>query len=101
MRPRLALGLAIASLPPAYAEFVDLWQLVSFTGFAVRVGDEALPGEVWAQTALLVATSVAIPVALFVAWRAASRDRLRPTLVALGVAWIAAAPLFVSLFRGF
>ena len=96
MRPGLIrLLLAPATLPPAYACFVCGWQLVSFTGFAVRL-DEGLPGEAWRQIGLTALQFVAIPVALFVAWRAASRGQIKWALAAMGASWIAAAPLLAA-----
>ena len=100
MSPRVAgLLLALASLPPAYACFVYGWQIVSFTGFAVRL-DEALPGEAWRSIAGSGLMMVGLAVGLFIVWRGASRRRYRAALAALLVCWILAAPLFWTILRG-
>ena len=91
-RSLVALGFVLAAIPPAYAAFVAGWQFVSFLGFAVRL-DEGLPGEVWRQIGLNLFQMAAIPVALLVAWREVGARRPRRAGIALGVAWLAAAPL--------
>jgi hypothetical protein len=99
VKPRLAaLLLALAAIPPAYAGFVYGWQLVAFGGFAVRV-DDALPSDAWLQVALIALPFIAIAAALFVMWEGVSSRRLRRALVALAVAWIASAPLYLTLIR--
>jgi len=93
-----AAGLMLASLPPAYACFVCGWQLVSFTGFAVRL-DEDLPGETWRQIGLVAAQTIVIAAALLVVWQGWQQARGRKAGLALAVAWIAAAPTFLSLIE--
>lgn len=94
-----ALGLVLAALPPAYACFVAGWQLVSFTGFAVRL-DEDLPGEAWRDTGLAALQMAVIAAALLIVWQGATQGRWRRALIALAIAWIAGAPLFVTIVRG-
>jgi hypothetical protein len=89
-------ALILAAAPCAWACFVCGWQLVSFTGFAVRL-DEDLPGEAWWQIGLVAAQMIVIAAALLVAWQGWQAGRYRKSGVALAVAWIAAAPVFVSL----
>ena len=95
-----AAGLVLAGAPCAWACFVCGWQLVSFTGFAVRL-DEDLPGEGWRQIALVAAQMIIIAAALLIAWQGWQAQRYRKSGIALAVAWIAAAPVFVSLVEGF
>ena len=95
-----AAGLVLAGAPCAWACFVCGWQLVSFTGFAVRL-DEDLPGEAWRQIALVAAQMIIIAAALLIAWQGWQARRYRKSGIALAVAWIAAAPVFVSLVEGF
>ena len=95
-----AAGLILAGAPCAWACFVCGWQLVSFTGFAVRL-DEDLPGEAWRQIGLVAAQTVVIAAALLVAWQGWQAGRYRKSGIALAVAWIAAAPVFLSLVEGF
>lgn len=100
MSPRLArLLLALAAIPPAYACFVYGWQLVSFTGFAVRIED-GLPSEAWRAAAALGLRMTGIAVALFIVWMSASRSRWRAAVLALASAWIVAAPVFLLMLGG-
>lgn len=99
MNPGLArLLLALAAVAPAYACFVYGWQLVSFTGFAVRLDDD-LPGEAWRSIGLSAAQMIAIAVALFVVWHAGSNLRWGRAAVAMALAWASAAPLFATILR--
>jgi hypothetical protein len=93
-----AAGLILAGAPCAWACFVCGWQLVSFTGFAVRL-DEGLPGEAWRQIGLVAVQTVVIAAALLVAWQRWQAGRYRQSAIALAVAWIAAAPVFWSLIE--
>jgi hypothetical protein len=94
---RLGLAaLALAAAPCAWACFVCGWQLVSFTGFAVRL-DEDLPGEAWRQIGLVAAQTIVIAAALLIAWQGWQGRDYRKLWIALAVAWIAAAPVFVVL----
>lgn len=101
MRQSLAgLGFALAAAPCAYAAFVYGWQLVSFTGFAVRL-DEDLPMEALGQIGLVAAQMVVIASALLVAAQGVGQRRYRKASVALGLAWLATAPLLVMWLRPF
>jgi hypothetical protein len=93
----IALGFLPASLPPAYACFVYGWQLVGFTGFAVRIGDD-LPWQAWGQIALVAGQMIVIAAALLVVGQGVSGRRYRKAGIALAVAWLAAAPLYALLF---
>ena len=95
-----AAGLVLAGAPCAWACLVCGWQLISFTGFAVRL-DEDLPGEAWRQIALVAGQTVVIAAALLVAWQGWQARPYRKLWIALAVAWIAAAPVFVSLIESF
>jgi hypothetical protein len=100
VRPRLAaLLLALAAIPPAYACFVYGWQIVSFTGFAVRLDDD-LPGEAWQSIAGSGLMMTVLAVGLFIVWRGASRRRYRVALIALLACWVVATPLFWTILRG-
>jgi hypothetical protein len=92
------LVLALAAAPCAYAAFVYGWELVSFGGFAVRL-DENLPGSAWAQIGLVAAQTVIIAAALTVVWQGAEQERYRKAVVALALAWLASAPLWLMLLR--
>ena len=97
MNPRLAwAALALLAAPCAWAAYVCGWQLVSFTGFAVRLDDD-LPGEAWGQIGFTAVQTIAIAAALLVAWQGGQQARWRKAWVALAVAWIAAAPTIWSL----
>lgn len=89
----LALALAVA---PAYAAFVYGWKLAEFLGFATRL-DQNLPFVAWAQVALTAAQMVVIAGALAMCWQLASLGRRRAAAIAMAVAWLAAAPLYVLL----
>ena len=90
MNPRLAgLLLALAAIPPAYACFIIGWQVVSFAGFAVRL-DEDLPAATWGQIGWSAMKMLLIALALFNAWRSASRGAMRNASLAMAVAWIGA-----------
>lgn len=91
-------GLALASAPCAWACFVGGWQLVSFTGFAVRL-DEDLPGEAWRQIGFASAQMIAIAAALLIVWQGWQARNCRKSVIALAVAWIASAPVFVTVVR--
>jgi hypothetical protein len=93
-------GLILAGLPCAWAGFVCGWQLVSFTGFAVRL-DEGLPGEAWRQIGLAAGQMVVIAAALLVAWQGFQARSWRKSAIAIAVAWFAAAPVFWSLIESF
>lgn len=96
-RPRLAwAALVLLAAPCAWACYVSGWQLVSFTGFAVRLDDD-LPGEAWRQIGFVTVQMIAIAAALLVAWQGGQAGRWRKAGLALAVAWIAAAPTFWSL----
>ena len=96
MRSRWALlGLALA-VPPAYAAFVYGYKLAEFLGFAVRL-DQNLPLLAWAQVALTLAQMVVIGGALATCWQFSTLGRRRGAVVAMVVAWLAAAPLYVLL----
>jgi hypothetical protein len=93
---RLAvLGIALA-VPPAYAAFVYGWKLAEFMGFAVRL-DQNLPLLAWAQVALTAAQMVVIAGGLAMTWQFASLGRRRAAVIAMTVAWLTAAPLYVLL----
>jgi hypothetical protein len=93
--PRLARWLlALAAVPPAYACFLYGWQVVGFTGFAVRL-DEALPADAWWSIAASGLGMAAIAISLFIVWRCASRRRFRAAGFALLACWVIAAPLLV------
>jgi hypothetical protein len=94
----IALSFLLASLPPAYACFVYGWQLVGFTGFAVRVGDD-LPWQAWGQIALVAGQMIVIAAALLVVGQGVSGRGHRKAAIALGVAWVATAPLLILLMR--
>lgn len=99
MRGRLiAAGFLLVSLPPAYACFVYGWQLVSFTGFAVRVGED-LPTQVWGQIGLTAAQMIVIAAALLIVGQGVSARGYRKAGVALTLAWLATAPLLILLLR--
>ncbi|HEY8004131.1 MAG TPA: hypothetical protein VIE16_07885, partial [Phenylobacterium sp.] len=87
-RPVILAALALATAPCAWACYVAGWQLVSFTGFAVRL-DEDLPGEAWAQIAWPTLQMIAIAAALLVAWQGGQAGRWRKAGLALAVAWLA------------
>ncbi|MBS0334639.1 MAG: hypothetical protein JSS35_17860 [Proteobacteria bacterium] len=96
MRSRWALiGVALA-VAPAYAAFVYGYKLAEFLGFAVRL-DQGLPPMVWGQVALTALQMVVIAGALATCWQFASLGRRRAAAVAMAVAWLAAAPLYVLL----
>jgi hypothetical protein len=95
-----AAGFALAAAPCAWACYVAGWQLVSFTGFAVRL-DEDLPGAAWVQIAWPTLQMIAIAAALLVAGQGVQTGRRRKAGLALAVAWLASAPTFVSLIESF
>jgi hypothetical protein len=95
-----AAGLILAGAPCAWAWFVCGWQLVSFTGFAVRL-DEELPAEAWLQIGLVAAQTVVIAAALLVLWQGWQAGDYQKSGIALAVAWVAAAPVVWSLVEGF
>ena len=99
-RRLIAAGFTLASLPPAYAGFVYGWQLVSFTGFAVRQGDP-LPPETWGQVGVVAGQMIIIAAALLIAGQGVRAAKLRKAGIALAVAWLASAPLFVLMLRPF
>jgi len=92
------LAFAAAVAPCGWACYVCGWQLVSFTGFAVRL-DEDLPGEAWRQIGFTALQMIAIAAALLVAWQGAQQARWRKAGLALAVAWVASAPTFRSLIE--
>jgi len=95
--PRLAWAvLALLAAPCAWAAYACGWQLVGFTGFAVRLDDD-LPGEAWRQIGFTALQMIAIAAALLVAWQGAQQARWRNAWLALAVAWLASAPTFWSL----
>ena|SRR3569623_3817096 len=94
--PLIAAGYALAAAPCAWACYVAGWQLVSFTGFAVRLGED-LPGEAWAQIAWPTAQVISIAAALLVGWQGVQAGRRRKAALALAVACIASAPTLVAL----
>lgn len=99
MKPRLiAAAFVLVSLPCAYAVFFYGWQLVSFAGFAVRIGDE-VPGEAWRLSALSAAQMAVITGALYVMGQGLAQRRLKKASTALAVAWLATAPLLILLLR--
>ena len=101
MNRRVAgLGLGLAAIPPGYAGFVYGWQLVSFAGLEVRVGED-LPLETWGQIAVFAAQMVIIAAALLIVWQGARQRRYRKAGIALAMAWVASAPLFVLMLRPF
>ena len=61
-----------------------------------------LPLEVaWGQIALTAAQMVIIAAALMIVWQGAQQRRYRKAGVALALAWLASAPLFILLLRPF
>ena len=97
MTPRLAwAALVLLAAPCAWAAYACGWQLVSFTGFAVRLDDD-LPGEAWRQIGFTAVQTIAIAAALLVAWQGGQQARWRKAWVALAVAWGASASTLVSL----
>jgi hypothetical protein len=97
--PRLAwAALILLAAPCAWAAYVCGWQLVSFTGFAVRL-DDGLPVEAWRQIGFTAVQMIAIAAALLVAWQGGQQARWRKAWLALAVSWIAAAPTFWSLIE--
>jgi hypothetical protein len=94
------LGLALAAIPPAYAGFVYGWQLVSFAGLQVRLGED-LPLQTWGQVGVFGAQMVIIAAALLITWQGARAQRYGKAGIALAVAWLASAPLFVLMLRPF
>ncbi len=96
MRARgFALILAL-SAPPLYAAYVYGYKLVEFLSATTRM-DESLPWQIWSQIAVTGLQTVVIGAGLAVAWQMAPARRWRVVGVALGVAWLAAAPLYVML----
>jgi hypothetical protein len=93
-RRLVQLGLALAAAPCAYAAVVYALQLVGFTGFAVRLGDE-LPLETWGQIGLVAAQMIIIAAALLIVFQGAMAASHRKAGIALAVAWLASAPLFI------
>ena len=99
MRPTPArLLLALAALPPAYADFVNLWQLVSFATFGVRV-DEDIPGLALVSAAWLAVQAVAVSAALLLVWQFAAQGRLGRAWAAMAVAWVGVAILAIIQVR--
>lgn len=97
MRRRLIVGgFALAALPCAYACFVYGWQLVSFTGIAVRLGED-LPSQTWGQIALVAGQMVVIAAALMIVWQGVQARRYGKAGLALAVGWLATGPLLILL----
>jgi hypothetical protein len=96
MRARGFALILAASAPPAYAAFVYGYELARFVAPVMRT-QAALALTVWAQLALTAAQMVVIGGGLALAWQAAPARRWRTIGVALGVAWLAAAPLYLLL----
>ena len=93
-RRLIALGFALAAAPCAYAAFVYGLQLISFTGFAVRMGDE-LPLQTWGQIGLVAGQAIVIAAALLIVLQGVQAQSYRKAAIALAVAWLATVPLFI------
>ncbi|MBS0361093.1 MAG: hypothetical protein JSR98_06910 [Proteobacteria bacterium] len=87
------LGIALA-VAPAYAAFVYGWELAEFLSTTTRMG-ESLPPSAWGPVALTAAQMVVIAGALAMCWQFGSLGRRRAAVIAMVVAWLAAAPLYV------
>ncbi|HEX5262976.1 MAG TPA: hypothetical protein VFW13_05590 [Phenylobacterium sp.] len=87
------LGIALA-VAPAYAAFVYGYELAGFMSATTRMG-ESLPLSAWGSVALTAAQMVVIAGALAMCWQFASLGRRRAAVVAMIVAWLTAAPLYV------
>lgn len=94
-RQWIVLGLALA-VAPAYAAFVYGYQLAGFLSMTTRLGED-LPLAVWGSVALTAAQMVLIAGALAMCWQFAMQGRRRAAAVAMAVAWLVAAPLYVLL----
>jgi len=97
--PRLAIALlvALAALPPAYAAFVFAWRLTDVLALAVRLMGQDVPGEFWLPVASLTVRLIGISVALFVVGRMAKKARWPIAGLALLGAWGIAAPVLMLL----
>jgi hypothetical protein len=95
-RGLVILGLTLAALPCAYADFVDAWQLATFAGFAVRL-DEDLPLEAWRDIGFTALQTIVIASALLVALQGLQGRGYRKSAIALAIAWLGSAPLYVSI----
>ena len=96
MRARGFTLLAALSAPPLYAAYVYGYKLTEFLSASTRL-DESLPWQVWSQIAVVGLQTVVIGAGLAVAWQMAPARRWRTAAIALGVAWLASAPLYVML----
>ena len=99
MNPRLAIALAVAlaAVPPAYAAFVFAWQLTDVLALTVRLMGQDIPAEFWLQVASLTVRMIGISVALFVVGRMAMQARWPMAGLALLGAWGIAAPVLMRL----
>ena len=96
MRARGFVLLLAASAPPLYAAYVNGYKLIEFLSAVTRL-DEGLPWQVWSQVVVTGLQTVVIGAGLAVAWQMAPARRWRVVGVAMAVAWLAAAPLYVLL----
>ena len=85
-----------ASAPPLYAAYVYGYELTGFLTLSTRM-DAVLSAGDWGRLALVAAQMVVIGAGLAVAWQAVPQARWRVVAAALGVAWVASAPLYVLL----
>ena len=96
MRARGFVLLLAASAPPLYAAYVYGYELTEFLTAATRM-DGVLPWQVWGQVAVTGLQTVVIAAGLAVAWQMAPARRWRPAAIAMGISWLASAPLYVLL----
>ena len=96
MRARGFTLLLALSAPPLYAAYVYGYKLTDFLTAATRL-DGVLPWQVWGQVAVTALQTVVIAAGLAVAWQMAPAKRWRAVAIAMGVAWLTSAPLYVLL----
>jgi hypothetical protein len=84
------------SAPPLYAAYVYGYKLTEFLSASTRI-EGGLPWQAWGQVAVVGLQTVVIAAGLAVAWQMASAKRWRVVAIALGIAWLASAPLYVML----
>jgi hypothetical protein len=99
-RRLIDLLVALAAIPPGCACGVYGWRLVSFAGFAVRIGEDIAP-ETWGQIGLVAGQMIVIAAALLIVWQGAAAQNWRKAGIALAVAWLATAPLLILMLRPF
>jgi len=84
------------SAPPLYAAYVYGYKLTEFLSASTRI-EGGLPWQAWSQVAVVGLQTVVIAAGLAVAWQMAPARRWRPAAIAMGVSWLASAPLYVLL----